>query len=146
MVQGTRIEVIGEDNWETEGGGGLVVPADNWLGGVEAFAASLGQRGFSAVGVSGVVGGYRSGPAGRSVKFCGGLQARLLNRTRHGGRSGLVDAEDELDASLDVLNGAWSTVKTNLAVVLLLSSAWLDRVGRVVPSEFRSLELGTRNP
>lgn len=29
MIQGTRIEVIGEEGWETEGGGGLIALVDN---------------------------------------------------------------------------------------------------------------------
>lgn len=42
VIQGTRIEVIGEEGRETEGGGGLIVLVDNWFCGVRTFAATLG--------------------------------------------------------------------------------------------------------
>ena len=136
MVQGTRVEVIGEEGRETEGDGGLVVLADNWLSGVGILAAALGQRRFFVVVIRNVVGDCRSSSAGRFVKLGGGLQIRLLDWARHGSRSGLVDAERELHA----LDGSRSTVEASLAVTLLLSSTLLDHISRVVPFESRSLE------
>ena len=91
MVRGTGTEAIGERSWAMEGGGGLVVPVGNWLGDVGTPVAALGQGGFSVV-ISGVVGDCRSSAAGR-MKLGGGPQVWLLNRTRHGDSSGLVNAE-----------------------------------------------------
>ena len=42
MVQGTGIKVIREEGRETEGGGGLVVLADNLLSRIRRLAAALG--------------------------------------------------------------------------------------------------------
>ena len=135
MVQGTRIEVVREEGREAERGGGLVVLLDNWLSGIRSLAATLGQGRFLFV-IRNIVGDCRSGAAGRLVELGRGLQIRLLNWARHGSRSGLVDAEGELHA----LDGSWSTVEASLTVALLLSSALLDHVSGMVPSESRSLE------
>jgi hypothetical protein len=137
VVEGTRIEVVGEECRKTEGGGGLVVLADNWLSGVRCLAAALGQGGFFVVVViHNIVGDGGGSAARRLVKLSGGLEVWLLDRTRHGGRSGLVDAERELHA----LNSAWSAVEASLAVPFLLSSAQLDHIGGMVPFVPRSFK------
>ena len=41
MVEGTRIEVIGEEGWETEGDGGLVVLVDYQFSSVRSLAAAV---------------------------------------------------------------------------------------------------------
>ena len=136
MVQGTGVEVVREKGRETEGGGGLVILADNWLSGVRGLAAALGQGGFFVIVIRNLVDDRRGSSAGRFVKLGGGLQIWLLDWTRHGSRSGLVDAKGKLHA----LDGSWSTVEASLAVALLLSSTLLDHISRVVPFESRSFE------
>ena len=49
MVESTRIKVVREESGEAEGGRGLVVLADNWLGSVRSLTATLGRRGLFIV-------------------------------------------------------------------------------------------------
>lgn len=136
MVQGARIEVVGKEGWETEGGRRLVVLRNNRFNGVGIFTTALGQGGFFILVIHNIVSDGGGVATCGLVKLSRGLQVWFLNRTRHGGRSGLVDAERELHA----LDGAWSTVDAGLAGAFFLSSALLDHIGGMVPFESGGFE------
>ena len=95
------------------------------------LAAALGQR---------LVNVRRAGPRSAPLvvlELRRRLEVGLLAGRRGGGRGGLVDAEGELHA----MNGSGPAVLIRFAFALLLGSALLEELSRVIPLEAGGLEL-----